>query len=154
MFERKMPLEIDLTKNNPLIHGFEHIIHESLHKLPLIETVTFQLKEPLTLLLIKTEYRPVEKDVCRINSYQLRPNRLYAYELTGDYWGWWIVIREMKDLETVGQSIVELKRKPEYDTMLDIIDFALNYPVLKKVLKPEQFKSYEKLWKLLFGDVR
>ena len=93
-----------------------------------------------------------------IKSYKLSPQSQYAYYYSQDTEE---LFFEQIYYKQVSYSIrfplrsyliVELYLLPTSDLSF-ILNYALNYKVMKAVMKPEHFKYVEKSWRILFGDM-
>ncbi len=155
----------DISRYNPNLHEFLRLLDEiekEIRQMLPVNSVAFRLKEPVSLLFFIYVRRRFENeqskivDVIILKHYDFNPNNRYSYKF--------VVYYDILDLELlsftrethsdiISEEIVkDVPVMPEYDDLSDIINFALNYSVYKKILKPEHLKPYVKLFRALFGE--
>ena len=156
LFKHETALKVDISDRNPRIFDLTNSIDKIEKELPLNASASFNPKKKIYLLFVKI-YHDVLRGrwagICRFEVFSLKPNYNNAYQFSH-------IGKEERVLVFIkGESpyypdYIDMELIISHNSIEDIINFAQNYSILKEVLKPEHFKPYEKLWKLLFGDVR
>ena len=164
VFYNKTKIEVDISRDNPRIREFllhlDKIEKEIYQAFPL-NPVAFQTNEPVSLIIISSREMWFEHkynkyiDVSVLEHYEFKPNIRYSYEFIvypEFYYISLLMFRKARGNNLRGEEIVRFHVRPEYSIIGDILSFALNYPVFKKILRPEHFKPYVKLFRALFGE--
>ncbi len=151
---------VDISGDNPRMREFlqnlSEIAREIFKALP-VHPVAFQPKERVTMLFLFDNSKPFFQDdvltsveVYTFMDVTFKPNTLYFYEIVPEpLYTSYIAFRNAR-----GKDIVRVPVIPKYESTTDIFNFALVYPVYRKVFRPEHLKPYERLFRLLFGDIR
>ena len=155
----KAGISYDNQRLRAFLQYIDKITAEMYRALP-VHPVVFQPKEPVVVLFIDSLFESFYQrheltPVYGFDYYVFNPDNLYSYEFypetanTGRLEFWRAKGNNLRYERIAGLEVIQ-----EYRRIADILDFAINYPAFKKILKPEHFRSYEKLFRALFGDIK
>jgi len=166
-FYNKTKMEVDaseISRDNSSIREFllllDKIEKEIYQAFPL-NPVAFQTNEPVSLIMDSSKgmwFAHVYNkyiDISGLKHYDFKPNIRYSYEFVvypDLHYLSQLIFRKAIGSNLRGEEIVRVRGIPEYRFFPQIYEFALNYPVFKKILRPEHFKPYQKLFRALFGE--
>ena len=150
--------------DNQNIRELKQHINEKMHWLP-DAGIPLRPEKEITVLLVKL--RAIDIAKYRANTYayiitrlELMPRTRYGLYISKDFGklsvyktdGFEERFTALSFLPPSYQLLFEFYVMPIHNA-ISVMNFVLNYNILKSIMKPEHFKYIEEAWRILFGDV-